>query len=320
LRTEGLSEVTTPVYVRAGAIEPYIEPLPCGDGYLRTSPELAHKRLIAAGAGPLFEVAPVFRQSEYGAHHREGFHLLEWYRLGSDAAVMRRDVELLVDVVSEAVGELTGQRHASPRVWIERGLLELMEETTGVRLLGDEDAPALRAKIAAVTPSLWIDPPGTARSDLWADVHHLAAWTTWFTTWSNAVFDPWLYEVRDLGVHVVDFPPALAALAQCGPPLRPRPGATMAAGRFESYVAGVELCNGYRELQDPHEQLQRFATAAGLRTAEGLEPLPLPKAFLAALEHPGLPACVGAALGLERLLMVAAGANDLADVLLPDLA
>ena len=103
----------------------------------------------------------------------------------------------------------------------------------------------------------------------------------------------------------------MAALAQIGPA---RAGKGSAAHRFESYVDGLELSNGYHELRDAAEQRRRFETVAALRGGHGEEPLPMPESFLAALETPGLPPCAGAALGFERLLMLATGAECLADI------
>jgi lysyl-tRNA synthetase class 2 len=133
----------------------------------------------------------------------------------------------------------------------------------------------------------------------------LRLWTELFSLWSAVFLDPWLAARPERGVHLLGFPPPLAALAE------------VEAGRalrFESCVAGRELANGYRELRDPGEQRRRFERVNRLRAAQGLAPLPLDEAFLRALLDPGLPACCGAALGLDRLIAVAAGCRSLTEI------
>lgn len=316
-RAASLREVTTAVRVAAPAIEPYIDPISSSPGYLATSPELGMKRLLCRGAGSIFQVAHVFRRAERGRMHAEEFHLAEWYRLGDDAHVVMADVECLVEVVFGAAqrvvepGDPRGLPEP-PRRWSRHGFLDLVDETTGVRLRGDEDDGALRAAVAAVSPALaatLVAPKHVDEADI--DVRTLWAWTAFFTEWSDEALDPWLRDraAEARGVHVVDFPGALAALAAPGVEGR-------TAHRFESHVSGLELCNGYRELLDPGVQRRRFATVDRLRGCLGQESLPMPASFLADLASPGLPACCGAALGLDRLLMVASGASSLGDVAL----
>ncbi|HWB82171.1 MAG TPA: amino acid--tRNA ligase-related protein, partial [Nannocystaceae bacterium] len=140
----------------------------------------------------------------------------------------------------------------------------------------------------------------------------LEAWTALFTAWSDAVLDRWLAERahEGEGVHLVDFPAPLAALAERSTDARAR----AVSRRFESHAFGRELANGYGELRDPVEQRQRFTAVADLRHAHELPPIPLPERFLADL--PALPPCAGCALGLDRLVALALGATSLADVAL----
>lgn len=292
LRGEGLREVSTPTRVPTVALEPYIEPIAAPPGLLATSPELAMKRLLCRGAGSIFQISHVFRRAEIGARHSEEFHLVEWYRVGEGLERVQADVEALVNRVFTLAGR------EGPRVWERRGFLDLVRETCGLRLRGDEDEAALRLGSAGV--GLDLGAPSTATDP---DVRRLAAWTAFLSAWSDRDLDPLLAATPGQAVHVVDFPPALAALAEVS---RGR------AGRFESYVGGVELANGYRELRDADEQRRRFDVVAGLRASLGLPALPLDLAFLADLRDLGLPACCGVALGLDRLLMVAAGADTLA--------
>lgn len=322
LRGAGLAEVTTPIRVGAVALEPWIEPIAAGDDQLlATSPELAMKQLLARGGRSMFQIAHVFRAAERGARHREEFHLVEWYREAGGARVeldaVIADVERMVAAVFEAIAALDlrpAPAIAAPRRWRRVEILELMSQTLGVALAGDEDAHALAPILAHVRAAagLGLTGDGTPGFDPRRDpdpaLDDLRAWTELFSLWSDLHLDPWLAAGDpDLGVHVVAFPRALAALAE-----HEDDGKT--AARFESHVGGVELANGYRELRDVDEQRARFAAVARLRAAHALPALPTPEAFLAELDR--LPPCAGAALGLDRLIALACGVDSLAEVCL----
>lgn len=294
-RGQGLCEALTPVRLPEVAIEPYIEPLRAGGQLLATSPELPMKRLLCDGAPDIFQVAPVHRASEHGRLHSEGFHLIEWYRRDVDERAVRADVERLIDAVFVAFDR------APVSSWSCHGFSSLLEATTSVRLEGTEDAARLRE---LVPPQWRVDVPAGMPSH----AHDLYAWSALLTAWSDAALDPWL-AAQSGGIHIVDYPAPLAALSQIGPG---RAAQGRYGHRFESYVGGIELANGYHELRDPTEQRRRFEAVAGLREGHGLEPLPTPERFLSAL--PRLPACAGAALGFERLLMLATGSNTLAQI------
>lgn len=315
LRGEGLREVVTPVRLPAVAIEPFIEPVAAPPGLLATSPELPMKRLMCQGSGSIFQIAPCFRAAERGRLHREEFHLVEWYRVGAEPAAVQRDVERLVEAVFEAVASALGQPpRPAPRAWSRVGVLALVERTLGVALHGHEDAPELAAALAGVAPALGepLPLPFDARLAPTPRARTLAAWTAFFSAWCDARLDPWLADPSRPGVHVVDFPPALAALSE----VAPGPEGHAVADRFESHVLGRELANGYRELRDPEEQRRRFEDVNALRAALDGAALPIDEAFLADLRDPGLPPCAGAALGLDRLVMLAAGRGALGDVIL----
>ena len=308
LRGQGLREVSTPVRVAAPAIEPYIEPIAAPPGYLATSPELAMKRLLCRGSGPIFQLSHVFRQAEVGARHSEEFHLLEWYRLGDALAEIERDVEQVVGRVFAAAGA----EERAPRRWRRHGFFDVFAATTGVTALrGDEDDAALRERL---TPELraqvWDGRPGPQDS-VDPEARSLAAWTALFSAWSDRHLDPWLSGQVDVGVHLCEFPAALAALSQVD-----ARGGRAVAQRVESHVGGVELANGYLELRDPDEQRCRFLRVQALRRGLGAPALPLDEEFLRELTAPGLPACAGVALGLDRLVMLACGRSRLQDVTL----
>lgn len=308
LREQGLREVSTPVRVQAPAIEPFIEPVAAPPGFLATSPELAMKRLLCRGSGPIFQLSHVFRKAERGDRHSEEFHLLEWYRLGEVLAALEGDVEELVARVFAAAGEAS----QPPRRWRRDSFFEVFAETTGVHLRGDEDDGQLRECLPEeLRAAVWDERPGPLLSRD-AGVRTLAAWTGLFGVWSDSHLDPWLLGQMDVGVHLGEFPGALAALSRRG-----ERGGRAVAHRFESHVGGVELANGYLELGDAGEQRARFLAVNALREALGGQVLPLDEEFLGELAAPpGLPACTGVALGLDRLVMLACGRSRLSDVTL----
>ena len=291
LRGGALREVSTATRVHAVALEPYIEPIAAPPGFLATSPEMAMKRLLCRGSGSIFQISHAFRRAEISDRHAEEFHLVEWYRVDAPLRAVQADVEGLVDAVFTAAGR------AGPPRWERRGLFDLVEETCAVRLRGDEDEVRLRAEVASAGLELGAQPSGCEPA-----VRHLAAWSAFLSAWSDRYLDPLLQSQPERAIHVVDFPPALAALAAVE---------DGRAARFESYVGGVELANGYHELRDPEIQRWRFEVVAGLRRSLALEDVPFDEAFLADLRDLGLPPCSGVALGLDRLLMVASAAPSL---------
>lgn len=311
LRGGGLREVVTPVRLRAVAVEPFIEPLAAPPGLLATSPELPMKRLLCRGAPSIFQIATCFRLGEVGDLHREELHLCEWYRVGEDIPALQADVERMVEAVFAAVAEVLPEPAlpSPPRAWIRVGMLDVVHQTLGLRLRGDEDAAALAVALRPVSGALG-DPLATVRDERLVSsprAHALAAWTAFFSAWCDASLDPWLCERSDRGVHLCDFPRALAALS-APDPQRP------VAHRFESHVHGRELANGYRELADADEQQRRFEDVNALRASLELPALPIDPAFLQDLREPGLPPCAGVALGLDRLVLLATGRRRLADV------
>jgi lysyl-tRNA synthetase class 2 len=310
------------VRLAAVAVEPFIEPVAAPPGLLATSPELPMKRLLCRGAPSIFQIAPCFRAGERGDLHREELHLAEWYRVHADAPALRVDVERVVAAVFDAVAGALREPGlpAPPRAYQRLGMLDLVQQTLGVALRGDEDAEALAAALGCVRARLG-DPLATVPHDRLAAsprAHALAAWTAFFSAWCDAALDPWLREHSDRGLHLVDFPPPLAALSAVGPEpppwLGPRGEPRTVAHRFESHVHGRELANGYRELRDADEQLARFEAVNALRAAMDLRPLPIDPAFIEDLRERGLPPCAGVALGLDRLVLLATGRQRIADV------
>jgi lysyl-tRNA synthetase class 2 len=321
LRGEGLREVSTAVRVDEVALEPWIDPIGSEGRLLITSPELAMKRLLARGSGPVFQIAHVFRRAERGDRHSEEFHLIEWYRergdgLGGegDLGPVMRDVEQIVARVFAAVaGEIGDQvppdQRCAPTRWERVNLLALMGETLGCELVGNEPAEAIESQLRRVRTdaAAGLDAHARTRTND-PELARLLAWTELFSLWSDVVFDPWLRaRGQGVGIHVEGFPASLAALAELD-------GRGCIGARFESHVNAVELANGYRELRDAVEQRRRFELVAAMRAHHGQAELPMPEAFLAELAD--MPACTGVALGLDRLVALACGRDRLDQVTL----
>ena len=290
----GVLEVETPALSAAAITEPnlasfstvYTGPgLRCGQPlYLHTSPEFPMKRLLAAGSGCIYQIARVFRDGEAGRRHNPEFTLLEWYRVGFDH-------HRLMDEVAELATELLAGRLAlaeperlSYRELFQRHL-DLNPHQAGV------------AELAACAGARGVPiPPGMPADDA----------------------DPWLDLLLTHGIEprlgagrltfVYDYPASQAALA------RLRPDDPLVGERFEVYLNGVELANGFHELGDAGEQRRRFEAENAARRSLGLPVMPVDENLLAALEA-GLPDCAGVALGFDRLAMLAAGKTALAEVL-----
>ncbi len=291
----GVLEVETPVLSLAGNTEPNIASFSLQfsgrtDGaprtrWLRTSPEFALKRLLAAGVGDCYELGRVFRDGEAGGRHNPEFTMLEWYRVGWDHLRLLEETVALLRAALALVG-----REASLRVLTFRDLywtqLQLDPHTASI----DE----LRNALGEVA----IDPEGLSRDD-WLDLlmtHRL---------------QPGFAADQLLAVH--DWPASQAALAKI------RPGEPPLAERFELYLGPLELANGYHELCDADEQRARFDRDTRARDARGLPAIPVDGALLFALAC-GLPKCAGVAVGVDRLLMALLGTQRIADVLAFDFA
>lgn len=289
----GVLEVETPVLVSAGVTDPQLHSLETrytGPGaaagrrlYLQTSPEYAMKRLLAAGSGPVWQIARVFRDGEAGRLHNPEFTMLEWYRPGFDHHRLMDEVEALV---VGALGAAAGFERIAYGALFRRAL-DIDPHTASDAELRD----------------------CARRHDL--DVASLEGRDAWLDLLLTHLIEPGLGRERPAFVH--DYPASQAALA------RIRPGEPPVAERFELYIEGIEIANGYHELGDPTEQRTRFACDRELRRRRGLPDIAPDERLLATLEH-GLPDCAGVALGLDRLVMLAVGARTLDEVLAFSLA
>jgi len=285
---EGVVEVETPLLSRAAVTDVHLESVPAtvagiGPMFLHTSPEYAMKRLLAAGLGDCYQVCRVFRDGERGSLHNPEFTMIEWYRLGRDASGLMDDVEALV-------GHVVGDLRPLPRA--ER--LTYRDAVHG--LCGIDAMTSGAGEIAGALLAHGIDTPPTLLEDRDALLDLLV----------STVAGPRLGLTRPTFVY--DYPASQAALA------RIRPGDIPVAERFELYLDGIELANGFHELGDAAEQRRRFEGDLALRAATGKPSRPVDERLLAALAR-GLPDCAGVALGFDRLVMAALGLDSIDQVM-----
>ncbi|MBA3661266.1 MAG: elongation factor P--(R)-beta-lysine ligase [Gammaproteobacteria bacterium] len=278
-------EVETPLLCQTSVTDPFIESIPAlfklqasaepSIHYLQTSPEYAMKRLIASGSGDIYQVTKAFRQGEVGRFHNPEFSMIEWYRMGFDHYALMDEVN---DFLQAVVQTQPAKRQTYQSIFMEY---------------------------------LGIDPQATTVNALQhcAKAHHLQVEAniedvdTWLNLLMSHCIEPHLG--KDQPLFIYNFPKSQAALAKVTGEV---------ASRFEVYLAGVELANGFHELQDAHEQRLRFEKNGAERHRLSLPAMPVDACFLAAL-HYGLPNCAGVALGLDRLLMYATQSQHIGDVI-----
>lgn len=296
-RDRGFLEVDPPIAQAYPNIDPNVFPVTIADAagraarfYLHTSPELSMKKLLAAGSGDIFYLGKVFRDREGSPLHSPEFTMLEWYRVGGNAEAVMSDVEGLVRDLARSICGGSVLRHDGRRVpiggpWARRELDDAFRELLGA---GMNDEAGLRGALAARGARPGADEP-------WEDL--------FFRALIDAV-EPAL--AARGACFLTGYPTAFGAMA------RRRPGRPEVSERFEGFVAGVELVNGYEELTDPAEQEERLRSLADRHRRATGETLPVDPGFLEALRR-GLPPCAGAALGVDRLVMLLLGNDDIAD-------
>jgi len=278
--SESVMEVETPLISIAGNTDPEIQSIRTDKGgYLRTSPEFALKRLLAAGSGDIFELGRVFRAAESGRSHNPEFTMLEWYRTGFSYHRLMDEVEVLVRRCGRGkFDQWPMQRLSFKQLFLQ--YVDLDPFTAGIQ--------GLSAKAA----EHGID-------DIELDHKQ------WLDLLISAVIQPALPE--ECLTFVYDFPAGQAALA------RIRQGNPPLAERFELYLGRTELANGYQELTDAIEQQQRFDCDNKQREKRGQAIYEIDQHLLKALEY-GLADCAGVALGVDRLLMAISGADSISEV------
>lgn len=288
----GFLEVETPLLSTDTVVDRHLDPLSVTlfddprspDAgrrmWLQTSPEFAMKRLLAAGAERIYQVTRAFRGAERGAHHNPEFTMVEWYRVGDS---MDEGMSLLAELARELLDADRVSRVSYSEAFQQHVAIDPHAATV------KELAAVAQLHSAPISK----DMPRNDRDE-------------WLNLLLAALIEPKLG--IECPVILYDYPASQAALAQV------RQGNPPVAERFELYVNGIELANGYHELLDASVLRERNRQANEQRQADGKYALPEDSRLLAAMEH-GLPDCVGVALGFDRLVMIAAGASSLGEVM-----
>ncbi|HEY1066858.1 MAG TPA: EF-P lysine aminoacylase EpmA [Pirellulales bacterium] len=299
---QGYLEVETPLLSHDSVVDRHLDPIEVFYGpdhgttttgrrlFLQTSPELGMKRLLASGGfDAIYQTTRAFRREEQGARHNPEFTMIEWYRLGDG---MAEQMELLDDLCRMLFGTPPAERLTYEEAFKryagldphQADLNEVRSKTYTATSIGEHVPPAAKE-------------PGGA---LFADRDF------WLNLLLSELVEPNLGQAKPTILY--DFPASQAALAKT------RPGPPEVAERFELYLGGFELANGYHELLDADVLEQRNRTQNRLRDQDGKPTLPNDSRLIAAMKA-GLPACSGVALGFDRLVMYAVGASDISEVI-----
>lgn len=267
--------------------------------YLHTSPEYAMKKLLVAGEPKIYQIAHVFRNAERSSRHHPEFTMLEWYRIKEEGEnpfeeIMRDCIALVRSSARTArrkTFEANGMTCDPFADWEKLTVQEAFNRYTGIDLLATATDANLLRKAA--------EPLGLhmAEDDTWENI---------FFRIMAAKIEPFLG--KDRPTFLCDYPISMAALA------RPKADDPRVAERFELYIAGYEIANAFYELTDADEQLRRFEADMALKEKLYGERSPIDMDFIAALRH-GMPPSAGIALGVDRLVMLCAGTENIEDVL-----
>jgi elongation factor P--(R)-beta-lysine ligase len=295
LHDHGLAEVQTPVLSCDTVVDRHLDPIRvpaanlelgriwadgiCRDEfYLQTSPEFAMKRLLAAGSDAIYQICPVFRAGERGDLHNPEFTMVEWYRVGWD---FQAGIDFLIALLTDALG----LKHVE----------QLSYQSAFAMFTGVDPFTASQQEL--------VD-RATRQLDVGADFSQDR--DDWLHLMFDGLVQPHLGRTSPVVItHYPSSQSALARLARVDP---------RTAERFELFICGVELANGYHELTDPAELLERNRAANQARKADGKGELPEDSRLMEALGS-GMPECSGCALGLDRLLMILAGAQRIDQVM-----
>ncbi len=288
-------EVDTPLLSLNTVTDPYVIGIPANfkqDGlqeqivYLQTSPEYAMKRLLAAGSGSIFQICKAFRQGDLGRFHHPEFTMLEWYRIGFD----HYDLMDEMDELLQTILKISSAERLSYAELFEK-FLGINPHTASIKDL---------IKCANDHDIQFVDNSNENMSDE-------TLRNRWLNLLLTHIIEPQIGKEKPIFLY--DFPVGQAALAKIRHDVTPP-----VASRFEVYFKGLELANGFHELQNADEQRKRFEADILYREQHKIPSVAMDENFLAALES-GLPSCAGVALGIDRLIMIALNAKSIHDVM-----
>jgi lysyl-tRNA synthetase class 2 len=265
-------EVETPCRIPAPAPEAYINAIASGSWFLHTSPELCMKRLLAAGYGKIFQICRCWREGERGNQHIPEFTLLEWYRSGTDYRGLMQECQALIQAVAKRID-------LGPKITYRDQEIDLSNPWEKISVKEAFSRYAQSSAKEAIERNL---------------------------------FDDILIQEIEprLGIgkptFIYDYPAERAALA------RLKPDDITVAERFELYIGGLEVANGFSELVDEEEQRRRFQLENANRRRMGKPIYPMPEKFLTEMDS--MPPSAGIALGVDRLVMVLLNAAAIDEV------
>jgi len=281
-------EVETPILSRAAPTAAYVNSfttdfIPLGSTskqtyYLQTSPEFAMKRLLAANLGSIYQIAHVFRNGEQGRLHSPEFTMLEWYR-------PELSLNQLMDEVNKLVQEVFCLNHISRLSY--RDIFEFYLKINVFTCSVQQIKQCALTHITGLADDLALDRDG------------------WLALLMSHVIEPRL-AAMNLAVFIYDFPASQAQLAKT----KEDEAGNNVADRFELYIAGVEIANGYNELLDADELQRRFTEDNTQRQDQAMVKMPIDNNLLAAMKS-GMPECSGVALGFDRIIMLALNKQDI---------
>ncbi|MBX3708346.1 MAG: elongation factor P--(R)-beta-lysine ligase [Gammaproteobacteria bacterium] len=284
----GVMEVETPLMCHTSVTDPFIQSIPAlfqplsqtaeSRYYLQTSPEYAMKRLLAAGSGAIFQISKAFRQGEIGRLHNPEFTIIEWYRPNFNHHDLMDEVDELLQLVFTTP---KAERKSYRDIFMQHVSLDPHHASTQQLMrCADEKNICVAREIND--------------RDIWLQLL------------MSEYIEPRIGKNQPCFIY--DFPASQAALAKI------QQGHPAVASRFEVYFRGIELANGFHELQDAQEQRHRFEKNLAERKQHGLHEILIDEWFLSALTH-GLPDCSGVALGIDRLIMLATNSNTINEVI-----
>ncbi len=282
-------EVTTPVLSKTTTTDIYIDSFQTDDYFLQTSPEFYLKRLLAADLGSIYQMGPVFRRGEEGKKHQPEFTMLEWYRVGF----------LLKDLIQEVSDLLVSILHCEPvKCFTYQAAFETLLNCQPHLSTAEElSALAIKNKVVSEEEAVSLN----LDKDAWLDLLMVS------------LIEPNLTQLCSGPIAITEYPASQSSYAQTEKKIDNHDNDFFIAKRFEVYLGGLELCNGYFEVLDPVVQREKFIQDNIKRQGLGFKSIPIDEHLLSA-QVAGMPLCSGVALGVDRLMMLALNKSTIQEV------